>query len=108
MNRVESDLQAFLQKVMADMQLDMSDWMTKNMGNMTDFIKFTKTGGNSPQFNPYMVLDLDSKCTDEEAKERYLELMRVLHPDVSGGKTGFIATMINVAYDQIRVQRNIA
>jgi len=65
------------------------------------------TGGGQ-MFDPYPVLGLDKTCTDAELKAGYRDLMKTLHPDVSGSKTTFLASMVNASYALICQQRGIS
>ena len=111
-------LEEFIHKAIDDLKMGFDEWTKEQMqdmaGRMFDPAMFSKvTGafggaaGGAPAFNPYIVLSLEKSCSDAEAKERYLDLMKIIHPDATGGKTSFLAVMVNIAYEQIRKERNL-
>jgi len=55
--------------------------------------------------DPYQILGLDRSASDDDIKKRYQDLMKRLHPDVAGEGTNFLATMVNLAYQQIGKER---
>lgn len=60
-----------------------------------------------PGMDYYLVLGLNKTATNSEIKERYLEIMKKIHPDVSGKEMTFLTTLVNTAYDMIWEERNI-
>lgn len=130
LRRFSEDFQDFIQKAMHDMQLDMGEWAEQNLEKMlsdmlsvSDLSRLARSFGGfdisglasmlggmrqgMAQFDPYMVLKLDRNCSDEEVKERYRDLMKVLHPDKTGGKTEFFSMLVNAAYEQICRERGM-
>jgi len=63
--------------------------------------------GSQQAFDPYQVLGLTKDCTDADIKVRYREIMKTIHPDVTGGKTNFLASIVNAAYTLICQQRGM-
>lgn len=57
-------------------------------------------------YNPYEVLGLSPRATNEELKQRYRQLTVVWHPDKKGGNEEAMKRLNN-AYDEIREQRQI-
>lgn len=130
MKRVSKDISDFCQKAMADLELDLGDWTQENIGtligkmfNISDMSQLASMFGGfdasrlsdmlggvkkgTMSFDPFVVLGLDENCSNDELKERYRELMATMHPDRTQGKTNFLASLINVAYEQICKQRGI-
>jgi len=65
-------------------------------------VTVSRSGG----FDPYQLLCLNKKATDEEVKRRYRNLMRVLHPDTANTEgTNSLCQMVNRAYEQIGKER---
>lgn len=58
-----------------------------------------------PGFDPYQVLGLDKRASDEEVKQRYREMMSKIHPDKAGKEMTFLSTLINAAYELIKRER---
>ena len=56
--------------------------------------------------NPYVVLGLGPRATDEEVKQRYRQLAVVWHPDKKGGD-GEAMKRLNMAYNEICDQRQL-
>lgn len=59
---------------------------------------------SSKLYNPYELLGLSSRATNEELKQRYRQLAVVWHPDKQGGN-GEAMKRLNNAYDEICEQR---
>jgi len=77
----------------------------KKMG--IDIGQLSGVMGQQPGFDPYMVLNLNESASDEEVRQRYLELIGKLHPDRAGSGFEFLATLVNMAYQAICRQRGI-
>jgi len=117
-SKTAEDIKKFTKKVTEDMQSDLSEWLQENMFKMLgggfDVDEMARLAGmfgglrqGGVQLNPYEVLGLDRNCTDDEVKKRYRELMAVVHPDRTQGKTSYFAALVNKAYDQICKIRGI-
>ena len=62
--------------------------------------------GGSGSFDAYHVLGLNRSATDEEVRQRYRELAKILHPDKSGTQaTSKFFEIVQRAYDLIRLER---
>lgn len=71
-----------------------------------DLSQGSETISRSEGLDPYQLLCLDKKATDEEVKRRYRNLMRVLHPDTANTEgTNSLCQMVNRAYEQIGKER---
>jgi len=56
--------------------------------------------------DPYQVLGLEKTATEEEVKKRYLDMVRVVHPDTATVKgTERLCQFVNEAYQQIIKKR---
>jgi len=89
----------------------LSEFMNKEtdalMSGLISEMNISMPTGSGKTFDPYQVLGLTKTCTDAELKDRYRDLMKTLHPDVAGGQTTFLASMVNAAYTLICQQRGI-
>ncbi len=62
--------------------------------------------GQQGGFDPYRILGLERKASDEDVKKRYRELLMKLHPDTAGVRgTDFLLQMMIAAYQQISKER---
>lgn len=93
----------FMQKLSEFMSKETSGLMSELMSEM----KVSMPTGSSASFDSYQVLGLTKDCTDAELKTRYHDIMKTIHPDVTGGKTTFLASMTNAAYSMICKQRGL-
>lgn len=57
--------------------------------------------------SPYDILNLSESASNEEVKERYLEMMKRFHPDRAGKAFEGVAKAINKAYEMICRQRGM-
>ena len=104
--RLKRLFQDFLKSAVEDMQADLREGLLQELARsqMAGLMGIQGTG----EFDPYAVLGLERDCSEDEVKRRYLELMKLLHPDVAGGKTTFLATLVNLAYQNICRERNLS
>ena len=101
--RLDKRFQDFLQGALDDMRRDVEEGLRQELdGSLGIF------DGKAGEFDPYAVLGLERDCSDDEVKRRYLELMKLLHPDVTGGKTTFLATLVNLSYRTLCRERNLS
>ena len=130
MKRFDADIRDFYQKIDKDLQLDIQDWAQENVekimsklfttsdlsdiasmfggfdvSGLADMLRGVKQG--TATFDPYQILGLKRDATDEEVKTRYKELMTIIHPDKTQGKTNHLASLVNIAYEKICKQRGI-
>jgi len=64
------------------------------------------TGALNETADPYRILGLERSATDEEVKERFRDLVRLLHPDTAGAKgTECFFQMVLAAYNVIKRAR---
>lgn len=62
--------------------------------------------GTLPGFDPYRVLGLERTASDADVKERYRDLVKLLHPDTAPAPgTDCLFGMVNAAYELIRKER---
>jgi DnaJ-domain-containing protein 1 len=83
---------------------DPANWLRRmaEMG-IDSQIPNAKQSGNT---DPYQVLSLEKTATEEEVKKRYLDLVRVVHPDTATVKgTERLCQFVNEAYRQILKER---
>ena len=84
---------------------DPANWLRRiaEMGIDPSQIPNAKQSGNT---DPYQVLGLETIATEEEVKKRYLDLVRVVHPDTATVKgTEHLCQLVNEAYQQILKER---
>ena len=84
--------------------------------NENDFVRIKSIYTNDDKVDPYQVLGIDQKTSNNEIKKSYRELSRENHPDTliaKGVPQEFIDTAnakmasINAAYDQISKERSM-
>lgn len=109
-------LSNFLAQAYRELGKDVEEWAEANVQSMIG----SMFGGMDPsqlssamfqQHNsdddPYAVLDLSPTCSDDDVRTRYRELMKILHPDITQGKTTRFARQVNAAYEAICKTRGI-
>ena len=104
------DLQRYAEKQIGDRLKDtlgpsLLQSFLKSMG--FDVSALSGMVGKQVGLDPYKVLRLDGSASDEEVRQRYLELITKLHPDRAGQGFEFLATLVNVAYQAICHQRGM-
>jgi len=113
---VSDRLNRITQRWLTALQEEMQGWISDLMKDALDPAKIMSfiqsmgidmsQVGQRPGFDPYMILGLDRKATDEEVKRRYRELLFKLHPDTCGVEgTNFLVQMIITAYKMIEKER---
>ena len=73
-----------------------------------EFDVSTIMGQSGPVSNKraaYHMLGLEESASDEEIKKRYRELARRLHPDVAGKATEHLFKLVQIAYEQVCMDR---
>ena len=100
------------QRVFGVIQEEMQSWMNDQMAALMkalgiDAAQFQGMAKGQTAFDPYKVLNLPESASDEEVRQRYLELIAKLHPDRAGSGFGFLAALVNEAYGAICKQRGI-
>lgn len=114
-DRIARMQQRMLKLITEELQGMMNDWL-KGMLDPSKIMAFIKAMGfdpsklpgmmsQQPGFDPYQVLGLDKDATDEEVKQRYRKMMQKVHPDKAGQEMTFLATLVNAAYEMIKMQR---
>lgn len=110
LNNIARELQDVLQQCL--------NHIAKGMISPDEVLNFTKAFnlgalggigpggiGSQPGFDPYIVLGIDRTATDQEIRKAYIDMMNRLHPDKVGRDTSFLATLVNLAYQQIEKER---
>ena len=78
--------------------------MLKNMD--IDFSQIEGMTGAQASIDPYRIIGLDKSASDEEVRQRYRELIRLLHPDTSGTRgTEQLFQMVMAAFQLISKER---
>ncbi len=78
--------------------------MLKGMG--IDMSQLRGMASGQTAIDPYSVLGLERSASDEEVKQKYRELVHVLHPDKSGTPaTGHFFQMVLAAFQLIAKER---
>ncbi len=72
-----------------------------------DLSQFRGQRGKPMDFDPYQIFNLSESASDEEVRNRYRFLMSRLHPDRAGSELEFLATLVNVAYQEICQRRGM-
>jgi DnaJ-class molecular chaperone len=88
---------------------------SKTIKEAINFVRLIYSIGNSVSqgvgtiqvvSNPYEVLGISPRATNEELKQRYRQLAKVWHPDQQGGDEEAMKRL-NAAYKEICDQRQI-
>jgi DnaJ-class molecular chaperone len=102
---VKHPLNSMLDKVMKDFQDGLAEYVQEMLSKSIDLSKMRGLAAG-PGFDAYTILGLASDCSDDEAKKRFRELARILHPDTSLCQgTEFLFMMVNLSYEQIARER---
>ncbi len=82
--------------------------LLESLGAMgLDSSQFRGQRGKQMGLDPYQILSLSELASDEEVRNRYRFLMSRLHPDRAGSELEFLATLVNVAYQEICQRRGM-
>jgi len=104
-----------LQEIFDQLSKDLMDAAVWEMEEF--FSKFVKNFGIDPSqltgmlragrpgWDPYRILGLEPGASLEEVRHRYLELAKILHPDVAGEATQELFKLVQAAYDEIRKRK---
>jgi len=102
---VRHPLNSVFDKVAKDFQEGLAEYVREIMSRSIDPSKLGRLPGG-PGFDAYVILGLASDCSDDEAKRRFRELARILHPDTSRCQgTEFLFTLVNLSFEQIARER---
>lgn len=101
---IQEEMQSWVNDLLKD-TLDPAKLMgfIRSMG--IDMSQLSGMVGQQPGFDPYKVLGLDKSASDDEVTKKYRDIMSKLHPDKAGQEMTFLATLINAAYEMIKMQR---
>ena len=92
-------------KVIKDFQEGLTEYVQEMMSKSIDLSKMRGLAAG-PGFDAYTILGLARDCSDDEAKRRFRELARILHPDTSRCQgTEFLFTLVNLSFEQIARER---
>ena len=95
-----------IQEEMPGLVNDQLAGLMKTMG--LDFAQLRSMMEQKAGFDPYAVLGLARKASDEEIKKRYRDLLRKLHPDTGGVEgTAFLLQMVLTSYEMIKRERRL-
>lgn len=98
---VKRDLDVLFDDIMGSSLADMSELLKQIPGMNVDV-------NSDKGFNPYKIMELEPTATNDEVKERYRELVKILHPDKSGSNsTNTLFQMVQVSYTMICQERGI-
>ena len=101
---LQEEMQSWISDLMKD-ALDPAKIMSFIQGMRIDISQLSGAVGQL-ELDPYMILGLDRKATDEEVKKRCRALLFKLHPDTCGIEgTNFLVQMILTAYKTIERER---
>ena len=90
-----------------DMLASLMGMMQQSLGGMGfDMGKLSGLLGQQPGLDPYTILGLEKSASDDEVKNRYKQLVHILHPDKSQtSSTSFFFQMVLAAYEAIKRER---
>lgn len=102
-----------LQSAYAELMTKLHGLLTKSLQqNLSSLLEFglssttARSQWTSTGFDPYGVLGLEKKATDEEIKKRFRQLARILHPDTAACPgTEFLFSLVNLSYHLIAKER---
>ena len=73
-----------------------------------DFTQLPGMVGEETGLDPYRVLGLDRSASDADIKDRYREMLRLLHPDTAAVPgTEYFLEVVLKAYQEIKSRRNM-
>jgi DnaJ-domain-containing protein 1 len=102
---LQREIRCWMDDVLKDtLNPDLLQHFFNNLG--IDMSKVFGMIGKQPGIDPYAVLGLTKNATDQEIKTRYRDLIKKLHPDVSGSEgTVFLFRMVLAAFEMIKKER---
>lgn len=113
---VIKDLRSGIEAATLHLQQGMQEYLT-NIIDLPSLLKMVQKMGIAnlmgiqaapmPGLDYYQILGLNKTASNDEVKQRYLEIMNKLHPDKAGDKMTFLATLVNTAYGMIKKERGI-
>jgi DnaJ-class molecular chaperone len=108
------DLDNRIQRVIGELQSILQDYLSlvsKRLADPREILRIIQglniSQSSASGFDPYAVLGVDRKASDDEIKRSYLDLMARLHPDKTGRNTSVLAAIVNLAYQQIQKERGV-
>jgi len=115
-NEVTKELINTVNSVIDKLRSGMQEYLD-NSYDMTNLLKLVeKLGINNineiaknpmSDFDYYSVLGLEKTASNSEIKERYINIINKIHPDISGQEMTFLSKLVNSAYEIIRKERGI-
>jgi len=107
-NRFTRMSRRIFEVIQEEMQGHLNDELATLMKSLgMNFSQLQGMASGQMALDPYKVLNLPESASDEEVRQRYLELIAKLHPDRAGSGFGFLAALVNEAYGAICKQRGI-